>query len=327
VKRIPFSLACIETTYDITKPQPQLFVAESFEQLIEALEELAKRMAFRLGGADALARAKKAATVTTVQMDSGVQVSGVLADFRVVNNQPAYVQFKGPTQLSFEDAEFPGQGADYHREGFGSPVGLLSDGRSPDTLTEADLSQGRLKFKSGVEVVGRLKSLTRKNKTLIASFTDCTVTLGKEILFKPEWGVFDMICGDKVVSAFGGAADRKQYLAKTGGFHQDPGKQKSNLTPENRALNELYARIRKVRESGKINVPELEAVHKTLEVSHPTDWLLRFEILEIVRTSRLAVSFESQIRSRLAEISKISLDRAEMILRGLSLVDRSSIAL
>src|SRR6185437_16585822 len=36
VKKIPFSLDCVKVTYDITRPQPQLFVAESFEELSDA---------------------------------------------------------------------------------------------------------------------------------------------------------------------------------------------------------------------------------------------------------------------------------------------------
>ncbi len=320
VKRIPFSLACIEMGFDITKPQPQLFVAESFDQLIDALDDLANRMAFRLGGVEGLSRAKKAATVTTVQMDSGVQVSGVLADFRIYQGKPCYLQFKGPSQISFGDVECPGQGADYHREGFGSPIGLLSDGRSLETLVEADFGKsGILKFASGVEVRGKLKSLTPGK---IVSFTDCTVTLGNETLFKPEWGVFDMICGTEVTSVFGGAADRKQYLSKTGGFHQDPGKPKTNLTAENRALNELYAQVRKTRESASTATAlfELDAIHQKLEAAHPQDWLLRFEILELARTMKLTLPFETKIHQRLSEISKISTDREEMITRALQLL-------
>lgn len=53
VRKLPFDLdACIETSYDITSYQPQLFVCESFEQLTEAVHELAKRMGVSLGKLD-----------------------------------------------------------------------------------------------------------------------------------------------------------------------------------------------------------------------------------------------------------------------------------
>ena len=40
VKKIPFSLDCINTSYDITEPQPQLFVTPNFEKLSEVLDEI-----------------------------------------------------------------------------------------------------------------------------------------------------------------------------------------------------------------------------------------------------------------------------------------------
>jgi phenylalanine-4-hydroxylase len=322
VKKIPFSLACVEMDYDITRPQPQLFVSKSFDELTEALDKLADRMAFRIGGVEALARAKQAQTLVTAQLNTGVQVSGILSDYRVqAENNPIYLMFKGPTQLAYGDSEIAGQGADYHREGFGSPIGLLADGRSPSELTEADLQTGRLSFSSGVEVSGKFKSLTRKNdKTVIVSFTDCTVRRGIEMLFKPEWGVFDMVCGEVVNSVFGGAADRGAYLAVTGGFHQPPGRQKTNLTYENRSLDELYAQLRNVREKPTARFEELELIHHELESDHPKDWLLRWELLDLAKERGWKLICEPKIRASLAEISKLSPDRAEMIRRGLELL-------
>ena len=272
VKKVPFSLECVDIDYDITRPQPQLFVAKNFTELTEALDRLADHMAFRIGGVEGLYKARLAHTVVTVELDSGVQASGILVDFQHEADQPSYLQFKGPTQLACGDVEFPDQGADYHQDGFGTPVGLLSDGRSPSELQESDLKAGAVTFQSGVEVRGKFKSLTRKNDmTLIVSFTDCTVKMGGDILFRPEWGVFDMICGGRVVSVFGGAADRGRYLAATGGFRQEPGQQKTNLTAENKSLNELYSRLRKLRENAKSGSEELEAIHGELERVAPRD--------------------------------------------------------
>lgn len=322
VKKLPLSLQCIVTDYDITRPQPQLFVAKDFSDLIQVLEHLANRMSFRIGGLDGLSRAKKAGTVTTVQLESGVQVSGVLSNYRLREEKPYYLQFAGPVQIAADDEEFSGQGAEYHKTGFSSPIGPLLDGRSPVELSEDDLRQGYLRFRSGVEVSGAFHSLTRKfDKTLIVTFKDCTVRKGDEILFRPEWGTFDMICGQDVVSVFGGAADRKKFLAATGGFHQMPGKPKTNLTEKNRPLNELYSRLRALRDRGVgPDLSELESIHEELESSFPTDWLLRWELLEVSKTTGVVLPFERRLRERLGEISRISKDRAEMIQRGLALI-------
>jgi phenylalanine-4-hydroxylase len=320
VKRVPFSLDCIHLSYDITKPQPQLFVAKDFRELTLALEELAKTTAFRRGGIYGLEKAKKAATVTTAELSSGVQVSGILADFIQEKGKPAYLQFNGPTQISYQDQELPDQGARYHAQGFGTPVGELEDGRLPEDLTE-DLTElnGPLKFKSGVEVSGKFEKIIRKDgKTMLVSFSDCTVKLGSRILFDPSWGSFDMACGADVRSVFGGAADRKEYLAVTGGFHQEPGKPKTNLTAANRELNDLYHVIRVLRESGagsEAKKAEFKRVTNLLGVKYPGDWLLRYEMLEMALKEPGLVAFCEETRQKLGEMGP-----AELIKRGLEVL-------
>jgi len=342
VQKIPFSLECIHQTYDITKPQPQIYVARDFQQLTDALEEMSKGMAYKKGGLFGVEQAKKAATVTTTELSSGVQVSGVLADSIERQGQPAYLMFKGPTQISYQDKQLDAQGADYHREGFGTPVGELHDGFLSEALDEAALwkagfsaagaspKKGTLKFKSGVEVTGIYKNIIRRDgKTLVIAFTDCTVKVGDRILFDPSWGTFDMACGESVRSVFGGAADRKRYLADTGGFHQDPKMPKSNLTPTNRGLNELYQRVRKTREKKSTDQKsdissELKAVLETLDREFQQDWLLRYEILELAQTESALAGLAKDLRSQLEQIAKEDSSpgrpHGELIQRGLAVL-------
>jgi phenylalanine-4-hydroxylase len=339
VKKIPFTLECIHQTYDITKPQPQIYVARDFQQLSDALEEMSKGMAYKKGGLFGVEQAKKAATVTTTELSSGVQVSGVLADSIERHGQPAYLMFKGPTQISYHDQQLDGQGADYHREGFGTPVGELHDGFLAEALDEAALwksgfsaagaspKKGTLKFKSGVEVTGIYKSIIRRDgKTLVIAFTDCTVKLGDRVLFDPSWGTFDMACGASVRSVFGGAADRKRYLADTGGFHQDPRTPKTNLTPTNRGLNEQYLRVRKLRDADitQAMASELKNIIEVLDRDYPQDWLLRYEILELAQEEPLLLSLRKDLCTRLEQIAANDIapgkPNAELIQRGLAVL-------
>jgi phenylalanine-4-hydroxylase len=329
VRKVPFSIACIDVTYDITRPQPQLFVARDFQELKEALEDLACTMAFRRGGMEALQKALKAGTVTTTVFESGLQISGVLSQAREdARGNPIYLQFTGPTQLAYLDQELPAHGPATHRDGFGTPLGLVrAFGKPPSDLTQANLERlgRRIEFESGVVVEGDLcGKLERDGRCLVLSFKDCTVTHGQDVLFKPEWGIFDMGCGSHVTSVFGGAADRRSYLATTGGFHQPPGKQKTNLTAGNAALNELYAQVRAIRERDTAPQPqeltavrdELASVHDELERSYPQDWLLRYELLEF----KTGAAWEIQIRRRLEEVARTSREKSEMIARGLVLL-------
>ena len=54
VKKIPLTLECVKQTYDITEPQPQLFVAENFHHLSDVLKQLSETMAYKTGGRKAL---------------------------------------------------------------------------------------------------------------------------------------------------------------------------------------------------------------------------------------------------------------------------------
>lgn len=349
VKKIPFNVDCVDVTYDITKPQPQLFVARDFDALVKGLDNLAERLAYRRGGIEGLEKARKAAVPTTTVLETGLQISGTLVRYRQDSHgAPTYLQFQGPTQLCYENRELDGQGPQYHREGFGTALGFVRDlKKTPAELTVAELeklgfksgAKGRLEFESGVTVEGELVShLERGRKNLILAFKNCTVKLGTEVLFDPSWGTYDMACGSKVVSVFGGAADRSRYLAATGGFGQPPAKPKTNLTNSNRALNDLYARVRALRDgaqggatgkspAGALSnemkskmLTELTQIHEELEKSYRSDWLLRYELLELEHQYHLNSPWAETVRNRLGEIARTGKDKADMISRGLGLL-------
>lgn len=336
VRKVPLTVDCVEVSYDITRPQPQLFLAPDFETMTRVLDEFAERMAYRRGGVEGLEKARRAETTTTAQLDSGIQISGTLLRYENdASGVPFYLQYEGPTQLSVESREIDGQGARYHARGFSTVIGRIKGpDKSPDQLSDRELedlgfkasSKGRLKFHCGVVLEGILRGrFHHDGGNLILSFEDCRVSRGNEVLFDPSWGTFDLACGSRVVSVFGGAADRGRYLEATGGFKQEPRKPKSNLTPGNRELNELYARVRLLRESGDAaKLPgELERVHDELERRFPDDWLLRYELVELSTHRRLNSPWESRARARLSEIAGSGSDstsRAELISRGMALL-------
>ncbi len=333
VKKIPFSAECLEYNYDITRPQPQLFVTPDFETLTSVLEEVAKTMAFMQGGVKGLAKAKRACSVATAVLDSGLQISGILEDFKLdASGNPCFLKFSGPSQLAFSDQQLEGHDADYHKHGYSSPIGKIANlGKSADQLTDADLQalgfgasgRGYLRFESGIELEGRLASvLQREGRILVLAFKDCKVSLHGEVLFDPSWGTFDMACGNQITSVFGGAADRAAYIRSVGPSKCRPIRPKSNLTEQNRKLNVLYARVREARESGETDgLPALLAeVHDQLESRFQEDWLLRLELLELSRAHHLNAEWEPQALKRLEEISRTAKDKAEMIGRGLELI-------
>ena len=83
---------------------------------------------------------------------------------------------------------------------------------SPKDLEAYGIIEGKsidLNFEGGVLVSGKIITGKRdvQGKIQLMSFSDCTVTYKEEILFKPEWGIYDMAVGKEVVSVFAGPAD------------------------------------------------------------------------------------------------------------------------
>jgi phenylalanine-4-hydroxylase len=293
IKKIPLSIECVDYSYDITEPQPQLFVTQDFAQLGEVLETLSTRLAYRRGGEFGLKRAIEAETVNTVTLDSKIQIAGRLKNYIVDDHgRPSYLQFDGPSQLAIENREIPGQGSDRHTHGFSCPVGLLKGQSRPlhtfsaIELTNMGFKKGQaatLDFESGVRVVGKLANVAYHDGVLILmTFHDCRVTLGDRILFEPSWGEYDMAVGASIPSVSGGPADREQY-GKSPDFlaRRVPSK---DYSTEQLERHSLYAQIRDLRERPRVMEREKEIFRELTEayLRRPTrEWLPGVELLEV----------------------------------------------
>lgn len=291
VQRIPLSIKCLEYSYDITEPQPQLFVAKDFLQLHAILEELAEKMSYRRGGLEGIDEAIKAQTVNTAVLNSGLEISGQLAARRVQDGTVCYLQFQGPSQLSFNHTELAGQGMDAHPHGFGTPVGFLKNQTrclsemGPKELQALGIARGqnvRLEFASGVVVEGMCQNvLNIAGKNVLISFAPCKVTIGEDLLFDPAWGSFDMGIGTHVTSVFGGPADRQRYELKED-FVSSRVPEKS-LSSDKRLFCQFYTEIRKLREQDRKASQLNEKIRDLIgryfsEASN--QWLIGVELLE-----------------------------------------------
>lgn len=331
VRKIPLTVDCIRQGYDITEQQPQLFVTPDFKTLSKVLEDMAQNMAFRTGGLRGLKKALLAKSLTTSQWSSGVQVSGVLANvIEAPQGTPAYLQFSGPCQLSYLDAQLEGHGPTYHAQGFGSPVGLLKNhDRCLSDWDEHELHDygfrpGHdivLEFASGVKVEGHFQNLIRHDsKNMVLSFEKCTVTHGSKRLFEPAWGTYDMAVGAEISSVFGGAADRGAF-GETDDFVavQVPPRQ---LTPAQRAQNEQFERLRALRESGARGpklIETLTTLLRTHDQAFVDDWLFRVEALELVLSRDGGGELESKLRADLEALQSRLPTQKATIADGLSL--------
>ncbi len=327
VKKIPFNLkTVIETGFDITKPQPQLFVCSSFDQLIEAVNEFSKTMAFKVGGTESLDKALRSNHTATIQYNSGLQLTGTLK--RIIKDEKGeavYIQTEGPSALAFKNTELIGHGKTTHHEGFGAPIGRLLDLKKPlEELTDGELKiagieVGRkctLEYESGVRVVGTPRQFIRKDdKLLLISIGDCTVSLADQILFQPQWGTYDLAIGEKITSVFAGAADSEHFYADLEDLETKP-LVKKELSP----LEVLYGKVRAIRETkGKDCEEEIMKVIEELTSVYKEDWLLRIEVMELLAKNNLLPDKQLLLKKQLEDIMLLHEEYPVLIERGLML--------
>ena len=125
VSKLPYDINAAYQSFDITKPQPQLFVTPDFAHLSLVLEEFANKMALRTGGLSGVQKLINSNALGTVELSTGVQISGVFSNVIESEGKPVYLQCIGGTALAYREKELVGHGTSYHAEGFGSPVGKL----------------------------------------------------------------------------------------------------------------------------------------------------------------------------------------------------------
>jgi phenylalanine-4-hydroxylase len=314
VKKIPYSIEAADTPFDITTKQPQLFVCKDFKHLRDVLEEFASKMAFRVGGFEGIQKAIECTNVATCEYDSGLQVTGIFNEVIVdANKQPIYLRTTGPTALACKDKELPGHGRDYHKDGFGSPIG---------NWEQTEIVEGKravLEFKSGITVEGTVdKILKRDGKLLLISFSNCTAKYGDRVLFDPSWGTYDMAVGERIVSVFNGAADKDSYNNVALVPRERTIKVPSDA--ERKKLENLYAQVRKIRESKK-GYERLGEIWETQQSEHAGDWLLSMEIFEILDEVGQQPGLKTRIEKFLNEKKAATKDLSTLIGWGFRLVE------
>ena len=82
VAKIPYDISAADKSFDITKPQPQLYVTPDFAYLSQVLEEFANTMALRTGGLSSVKKLIKSNAIGTIELSTGLQVSGVFTTDR-----------------------------------------------------------------------------------------------------------------------------------------------------------------------------------------------------------------------------------------------------
>ncbi|WP_147803926.1 aromatic amino acid hydroxylase [Alkalicoccus halolimnae] len=331
VKKIPYDVEkVVRTGFDITKPQPQLFVCRTFEELMEGLEEFADTMAFRKGGAESVDKAAASGNTATIEFSSGLQVSGIWNESRKdAEGNVIYLQSKAPTALAYGEVELPEHSKTVHADGYGTPAGRLADGTALEELSVEEikalgLKEGEdteLRFASGITVSGKVeKVLFRDGRPILVQWKNTLVTNGEIRLFEPEWGDYDMAVGAEVVSVYAGAADGEAYYGEDLPAQSDLAHEQDETM-----LDSLYGRVREVRNQMPADtVRQLVNIYEELK-EYPDDWLLRLEIVEILEEVRGADDFLQLIKNELETLQETKKEYRKLIANGLKAAEKISL--
>lgn len=327
VKKIPYDISAANQSFDITKLQPQLYVTPDFSYLSLVLEEFANKMALRTGGLSGIKKLIQSNALGTIELSTGIQISGVFTNVIEDEGKPVYIQTTGKTALAYREKELVGHGTIKHPEGFGSPIGKLKginlaiEDMSPRDLKAYDIYESEsvtLEFEGDITVKGEIITGSRNlhGEIILISLKNCTVTHKDTILFQPEWGNYDMAIGKKVISAFSGPADVNSFDLIS---HVPSSKTiKAKHTEERDDLELLYHSVRKIRETKDITT-SLEPIFQKLKEDHPKDWLLAIEITELLK-DRNEPQHLQEVTVYLEELKEKRPEVAHLIDGGLELI-------
>jgi phenylalanine-4-hydroxylase len=323
VHKLPLAAECMNAEYDITRPQPQLFVASSFRHLHDVLDVAEQSLAYSKGGVYALEQARNSGEVATVQLLDGLEVIGRVAQVLAGPSTAHFIGFRGRTALARDGALVspPRGGTD---AGYGLALGPLAGGGSlataSDRVRSAREPGARLHFElaSGLYLSATLHDAGKTRGIL--TLRDLMVRAGDAPLFEHH-GPIECAFADGVKTAFAGASVAAFHPETD--FAETRVPRARQLPTDERQLEQLYERALDCwqRVHGRSVVPMFESIHEALERHFPDDWLLRWNLLECLVKIGDDGELKTKLERRLADL-EAKFDHREPIATGLSSLRR-----
>ena len=328
VRKIPYSIDAANVNFDITNTQPQLFVVPDFSKLSFVLEKFANTMAIRTGGLNGVRKLIDSKTMGSVELSSGVQVSGHFTNVIQKNKKTIYFNTSGETAISVNGKELIGHGKEYHKVGFGSPIGKLEgikiaiENMSPRDLKKNGVVEGKkviLNFEGGIKVEGEIITGKRdlQGKIILISFKDCRVTYLEKVLFDPSWGVYDMAVGENITSAFAGPASTESFRDIYS--ISDKKTNKIIYSKADQEIHKLYKSLRVFRENKTFDSKVYTDLFKEIRKNCPDEWLILLELYEVVCFNDITLAKE--VHRELVRLKR-NKNLKQLICNGLDLIKK-----
>jgi phenylalanine-4-hydroxylase len=286
VQKLPLSAHCVSVAYDITRTQPQLFVARDFELLFSVLSEVDATLAYRQGGDEALNAALRSEELCTLQLASECFLIGCLSAV-TGDARSGLVTLRGRVGFGVDGRLT--RSFDAPADGYRVPLGHLADGATLASLTPEALrvryntgARVRLRFASGVELEGTLAASERnaRGQLACALFRDYVLSSSSGTGFCERGSEYLLCVAGEVLTAHAGAADPAFFPESQASAARVP--KPRLLVGRERALLALYERaITAFRQQfGSAVVAAFEPIHAELRRDFADEWLLRWNLLE-----------------------------------------------
>jgi phenylalanine-4-hydroxylase len=253
VRRVPLSAACVDVSYDITRMQPQLFVARDFGHLTEVLGDFRRTLAWVRGGDYGLAEALRSRAVNhLVLRQRGGETLELTGELRAVHREgrdtgpdltATVLELSGPTMVS-RDARC------LEKPRRIDAVVLIGGERLP---ARGPFS---LRLASGVEATG---FVVQGHEVV-----DLHVWAHGRQLPVPTWAL--VAVAEAIPSVAGGPGDPAQWDEYFGALDAFSGGAGEAVARQHKAedlppgLAAHYAEVRRMREGGTLDRPRLQAL-------------------------------------------------------------------
>tara|TARA_Y100000385_G_scaffold291744_1_gene371924 strand:- start:280 stop:2055 length:1776 start_codon:yes stop_codon:yes gene_type:complete len=298
VKKLPYNIDAAQQNFDVTKPQPLLFVTPDFAHLNQVLEEFANTLSVRKGGRKGLVQLIESKSLGTIELSTGLQISGIFD--RIITSdrsrsEVVYFQTTGNTALANRDKEITGHGRVDHSMGIGSPLGYLKgynlaiEDMSPRDLIAYGIYENKrkkLEFEGGVSVEGRIVTGARNlhGKIQTIYLDNCTVRYQDEVLYTPDMGTYCLAVGKDIVSAFAGPADDDSFDLITHKISEE--NSKIEIQEERKSMISLFKEVKLLSEEKNVSPIALKELYQKAIVDHADHWLLFLELFELAHSSQ-----------------------------------------
>jgi len=277
VRKLPLSAACVEQSYDITRTQPQLFVARDFEQLFSVLNEVEASLVHHQGGDAALAVALGSEELCTLHFREQRFVIGTLQAV-LGDASGGLLTMRG--RVGVGEREQLTHVFDAGERGYHLPFGPLEGGA--DLRTQCVVGKRvRVRFASGVRLQGELVSVTRDAQGRISSARFLDYRLDSErAAFSERGSEYVLFVMPELMTAHAGTHHPAFHLATEPTGIRVP--KPRQLAVRERELLALYERAIEAfrNQAGSRAVLVFHAIHAELRARFPDEWLLRWNLLE-----------------------------------------------